>query len=175
MRWVVATLLGAGLLLTPATSHAQIAEKILKCQRSIKLTIACVVVDQGVEKIVEVGLQTLIDLALKRRKKIEPDPNAKVSPEVARDLHEHGIEWSKLEDFLVSVANAGTPVDEAELRSAIGSACASNYHQVCAYHGFAKPQRQTVDCAFIKSQTDCDTLMTSCTWTGSACAPLRGR
>ena len=60
MRCIAAVLLGALLSLGSAGAHAQVYKEIKGCAGSMKVLITCVVIERGVEKVLDVGLSDLV-------------------------------------------------------------------------------------------------------------------
>lgn len=166
-RWIAVCALSVSLMLAPARSHAQVAEVLLKCTRSLSVAVTCVIIDQGVEQVVEVSIKTLAKIAYGGWSVVQPG-DIKPAPEKAAEVRTNTIDWAKLKEFLLSVFNAGTPVDEAQAREKIAASCEKNYVPVCRYLGVPEP-RQFVDCTKITTKDACDVAFV-CSWKGSSCS-----
>jgi hypothetical protein len=170
-RWIAVFAVSACLIFAPSQSHARVAEVVLKCTRSLSVAIACVILDRGIEKVVEVGLDGLIDLAFGRKKELKPEDTRPSAAKVT-DVEANGIEWSKLREFLLSTFKSEAPVDDAQAREKVAASCNENYVPVCRYLGIPEP-RQVVDCSMITTQEACDVTF-ACSWKSSSCSKHGG-
>jgi hypothetical protein len=171
IRWIAVCAMSAALMFAPTKSEAQVAEAIMKCSKSLKVAVACVVIDGGVAKVVELGWDKLIELALGRKKKLGPD-DLQPSDVTVADVEANGIEWSKLREFLASVYKPATSDDGADVQHKIAVSCRENYQAICRHLGFPEP-RTAVDCATFSTKETCS-LSISCSWKGATCAKHGG-
>ena len=166
-RWIVVCAMSACLMFTPTQSHAQVAEILLKCTKSLGVAVACMVIQGGVSKVIDISWGKLIELAF-GREEIDPKdfPTSKVS---AADIEANGIEWPKLKEFLISLFGSNAQVEDAEARVTVAESCRKNYHPVCPHLGILAPRAQFQDlCSKITTQEACDTTA-PCSWKGSSC------
>lgn len=171
MRWIAVCALSAVLVIAPtAQPRAQVSAVLLKCTKSLTVAIACIIIDGGVKKVVDVGLDKLIEIAFGR--KPQPD-DFKLSTALLRDVEESGIEWSKLQEFLISVYKAGTPRDSTEARAQIGRSCNANWQPICGPLGVARPRETLPVCSTLATEQAC-IGSNLCTWKGGACADQGG-
>lgn len=169
-RCFAAGLLSVLLCLAPLQAQAQVIAVIKACKSSVTMIIACVVVERGAEKVLDVGLEYLVDYLLGERDDLGPVTPV-VSASEAAAVRATAIPWPEFKAFLLSTFG-GTPAeDPAELRRKIGAACAAKYSPVCAQFGFFDPARFT-GCDGLDQGACAGRL--ACTWTGSACARAGG-
>ena len=168
MRWIAVCAMSACLICTPHQSEAGVIEAINKCSRSLKMLIVCVVIERGVEKVLDVALGDLIDYAFGRTKTIQGTETKASATEIA-DVQANGIAWPGLREFLVSVFSSAKPLDDAQARAAIAASCNAKHSPICAQLGFAAPHPTAHICAKIMTQQDCDASLL-CSWKGSYCS-----
>jgi hypothetical protein len=171
MRSVAVGVLGALLWLFPVGAHAQVYKEIKGCTGSIKLVIACIVIERGAEKVLNVGFDELVAYIFGKNSGIVP---AKVepSPAEAEAVRASLVPWAEFKAFLLSAVGKEPADDPAQLRRKIGNACAAKYSPICAQFGFFDPGRSR-SCSGL-TQDACAANMFTCTWTGSACRPNGG-
>lgn len=166
-RWITVCALSACLMFAPTQSHAQVAEVLLKCTKSLGVAFACMVIQGGIAKAVDVSLEKLIAVAFGREKL---DPNDTQPSKVAvADIDKNGIEWSKLKEFLVSLYKSDPNANDAEAREKVAASCNADWNPVCRYLGFPPPREELADCSKIATQQDCDLTM-RCSWKDGSCA-----
>lgn len=172
IRFVTAAALSASVLLTPFHAQAQVHELVKACKRSLTMVIGCIIIERGIEKGVEVGLDSLIGVAFGKTNNIKGNRRT-LTPNEVVDIKANGIEWSQLKDFLLSRFKSGTPVDDAQARKVIAASCNANYSPVCAQLGFPGPRIPFADCSTIKVAKDCGNKI-NCSWKGSLCVRSSG-
>jgi hypothetical protein len=171
IRYVTAAALGALMFLTPFQAQAQLKDVVKACTRSLTLAIGCIIIERGIEKGVEVGLDSLIKVALGQTTDLVRKRDL-TKKEVA-DINASGIGWTQLKDFLVSTFKSGAPVDDATIRAVAADSCRANYQPVCSQLGFADPRNRPTDCSAITVEQDCKTKI-SCSWSGTVCTRFSG-
>jgi hypothetical protein len=171
IRYFTAAALGALVLLTPLHAQAQVKDFVKACKRSLTMAIGCIIVERGIEKGIEVGLDSLVKFAVGETTDFK-SKRYLTKKEIA-DIEADGIGWTQLKDFLVSTFKSGTPVDDAKTRTQIADSCRANYHPVCAQFGFAAPRSPLADCSTITVAKDCSSKI-NCSWSGSSCTRSSG-
>jgi hypothetical protein len=172
MRWIAIGVMSACLMMPPAQSQAGVLNLIEKCATSMKMIITCVVIERGLEKILDVALGDLIDYAFGRKKTIEGE-ETKASTQDIADIRAGGIEWPTLRDFLVSTFGSAKPADNAQVRAAVSASCEAKYSAICKELGIAAPHPTLEYCARITAQKDCESSML-CSWKGNHCSHSAG-
>lgn len=165
MRWITVCAMSLCLALQPAPAQAGVIQLVKKCSRSLKMTVACIILERGFEKVVDLALGDLIALAFGRTEAIESKP----SSASAADIEANGLAWSELKDFLVLVFDKDRPVDDAQARAAIAASCAANHLPVCTHLGIAAPHPTIDYCSKITVQRECESSML-CSWAGTHCS-----
>lgn len=166
MRSVAIGVLGALLWLFHVNAHAQVYQEIKGCTGSIKLMIACVVIERGAEKVLDVSLDSVIAFVLGKKSEVVPAKTVP-SPAEAEAVRTSLVPWPEFRAFLLAALGKEPPEDPAQLRGKIGEACAAKYSPVCAQFGFFDPHRLT-SCSGM-TQDACTANPFACTWTGSTC------
>lgn len=171
-RWIAVGAMGAWLMYAPTSSHAQVADILLKCTKSIGVAVACMIIQGGVAKVVDISWEKLIALAFGRDKEFDKE-DARPSKVTAADIEANGIEWTKLKEFLVSLFGSDPQVDDAEARTKVAASCRENYQPICRYLGVPAPRQEFADCSKIETQQDCD-MAFLCSWKGGTCSKHGG-
>jgi hypothetical protein len=171
MRSVAVGVLVALLWLFPVGAHAQVYKEIKGCTGSIKLVIACIVIERGAEKVLNVGLDELVAYIFGEKSGIVP---AKIepSPAEAEAVRTSLVPWAEFKAFLLSAVGKEPADDPAQLRLKIGNACAAKDSPICAQFGFFNPSPSR-SCSGL-TQDACAANMFACSWNGSACRPNGG-
>lgn len=175
MRCLTVCAVSAYLLLGPVHAQAQVSQMLLKCTRSLSVAIACVILERGVERVVDVGLDDLVGIAFGREKTLKPEETENPEEAASRiaEIKRDGIEWGKLREFLVSVFKSDRSVNDAQTRDAIAASCRKDYSPICPHLGIMAPREASPDCTAIKTQQECNVSF-SCRWKGASCSVVRG-
>jgi hypothetical protein len=176
MRSVAVGVLGTLLWLLPASADAQVYKEIKGCTGSVKRVIACIVIERGVEKVLNVGLDNLVAYIFGKTGGIVPAKD-ELSPAEAKAVRASLVPWAEFKAFLLSALGKDPAEDPAQLRRKIGDACAAKYSPICAHLGFADLNRyRDLDLGrncVGRMKKACEDLY-ACTWTGSTCRANRG-
>jgi hypothetical protein len=165
-RWIFVCALSASLVFAPTQPQAQVADVLLKCTKSMGVAFACLIIQSGVTKVVDIGLDNLIAYATGSRE-FDPDDAAPSKASIA-DVEANGVAWESLKEFLASLYKSEPKVDRGEARKKFGEACDAAYHPVCSQLGFIRPRENAFNCAKFTTRQDCDQAA-YCSWQGNAC------
>jgi hypothetical protein len=165
-RCIAVCVMSALLMLAPTRSQAQVAEVIWKC-KSLGPAIGCLIFNSGLQKVVEVGIDVLADIALGRKKELGPK-DYKPSKLTISEIEQDGIEWSKLREFLVSVFKSRTPGGAALATAQAREICRENWQPICRAFDVPPPYEEFGGCSKITTQAACG-KSPACSWNGSVC------
>jgi hypothetical protein len=129
-----------------------------------------VVIDAGVTKAVEIGVDQLIAIARGCGNKVD---TSKLTPSrmSVSEVESDGIEWSKLCEFLESIIKSTPKVSAAELRERAAADCEARFQPICRQLGFREPRVDLLyGCTGNRSREAFETG-TGCVWTGTSCSP----
>ncbi len=171
MRSLAAVLLGALLSLGSAGAQAQVYKEIKGCAGSMKVLITCVVIERGVEKVLDVGLSDLVAYILGTKSGVEPAPTPP-SPAEVETVKANLIPWAEFKAFLLSALGQQPADDPAQMRAKIADACAAKYSPVCAQFGIYQNNRFP-NCTGLTKEA-CTGGLFGCAWTGTTCRPAGG-
>jgi hypothetical protein len=149
-----------------------VADILLKCTKSLGVAVACMIIQGGVAKAVDISWTKLIALAFGRDKELDPK-DIQPSTVTVADIEANGIEWPKLKEFLVSLFGSDAQVDDAEARTKVAASCRENYQPICRYLGVPAPREDFADCSKITTEQDCNTAFL-CSWKGGSCSKHGG-
>lgn len=165
MRIFASVMLGSLILISISEARAQVYKEIQGCVGSVKVVIACVVIERGVEKVVNVALDKLVAYIFSG-KGIDPVPTLPPSIE-AEAVRAAIVPWPEFKTFLMSALGKEPEQNPAKLRQKIGEACAAKYSPICAQFGFLDINRFR-SCNGLTREACIANPMT-CTWTASTC------
>lgn len=166
---IVAFVFAACLLLGSGSSQAQVSAVLLKCTKSLSVAVTCVVIDAGVAKAVDIGLDQLIMIARGCGKKVDASKFTPSKMSVS-EVEPNGIAWGKLCEFLESIVKSKPKASAAEIREKAAAACATRFQPICRSLGFPEPRQEIpFGCNLRRTREVCD-RSASCVWTGTSCS-----
>ncbi len=178
-RCLAGLLVAAALLSVPQPADAQVYELIKVCKRSWRTALACIVVEKGVEKVVEKSAEDW--LSYYRSTKDQPQPALPPMPKKAPptsplgEIARQGVDYrSLMRDLDAKIGTAPVKSDK-ELVDLLGRKCTLSSGLGCREFKplFAAPATGTLSaCAAHMTQLTC-LGDKACLWTGHACGPRR--
>jgi hypothetical protein len=178
VRTAAIGLLAAALLLAPAPADAQVYELIKVCKRSWRTALACIVVEKGVEKVVEKSAEDW--LAYYRTTKDKPPPApmplAKAPPKSPfGDIARQGVDYRSLMRDLDAKIGSAPLGGEKSFVDVLGRKCTLSSGLGCREFKplFAEPPASTFSgCAVHQTLLTCDADK-ACRWAAHTCGPRR--
>ena len=171
VRALMALALLAMVGLRPAPAEAQVYEFIKVCKRTVAITIACIVVENGVYMIVENNLVDWVRYFRKTKDTVDPErPPGKAEPPKEGQLEAFrstGIDWREFITILDTMIGQ-KPLSPKSVEAILKASCATRINAVCAQFGLGVSDGLKRNCTAMNSQPECEKNIL-CTWQGSTC------